>query len=421
MRTTITRWLYRLLRRSERYTRTDMVYLAKGGSWLTLARGVSVVAGVALSVAFANLIPPEVYGQYRYVLAVAGIIGAFTLTGMNASVVVAVSRGFTGTFAHGARALFRWSSLASGMALAAAAYYFFNENQLLGWSLVLIAIATPLTSTFRLNRSYLKAQKRFRGVALFDTCEKLFLIAGLVSALVISDNALILIATYLTIEVVVNALFFLVSWRERDPHAPIESGAVNFAKHLSVMEGAKRIVAHLDKIIVFQLLGAAPLALYAFARTPITELQSIDKVVAGLALPKLGTRTPAELRRTLPRKVGLLMLAMAALAGCYVLAAPYLFAFLFPLYTDAVPYTQVLALTLVLAPQALFVNALVAHERTKHLYLYRLLGPTAKVAVLLIGVPLLGIWGAVTAALTGRMVGFILSTALFWLAFRSPR
>ena len=76
---TLQRRIYSLLRRSERFTRTDMVYLAKNGSWMVGAHVVSTVLGLGLTIAFANLVTPEVYGQYKYVISVAAIIGALVL------------------------------------------------------------------------------------------------------------------------------------------------------------------------------------------------------------------------------------------------------------------------------------------------------------------------------------------------------
>jgi len=57
--------IYRLLRRSEKYFKTDMVYLAHGGFWLTLGQIISSAASFLLAIAFANLLPKETYGTYK--------------------------------------------------------------------------------------------------------------------------------------------------------------------------------------------------------------------------------------------------------------------------------------------------------------------------------------------------------------------
>src|SRR3989344_4033868 len=74
---------YTLLRSSEKYFKTDMVYLAKGGFWLVV--GQLIVSGVSfgLSVAFANLLEPDVYGTYRYILTIFNFLAIPTLTGIN--------------------------------------------------------------------------------------------------------------------------------------------------------------------------------------------------------------------------------------------------------------------------------------------------------------------------------------------------
>ena len=87
-----------LLLRSEKYTKTDMLYLARGGFWLTLGQGLGIIAGLLLVIGFANLLPKEVYGNYKFILSLGGIIGAFTLTGMSIAVTQAVARGFEGNF-----------------------------------------------------------------------------------------------------------------------------------------------------------------------------------------------------------------------------------------------------------------------------------------------------------------------------------
>ena len=90
-----------LLRWSEAYTKTDMLYMAHGGSWLTFAKAVGMASSLLLAAAMANLIPPEVFGNYKFVLSATGIIGAFSLTGMGTAIIQAVSRGYEGALCSG--------------------------------------------------------------------------------------------------------------------------------------------------------------------------------------------------------------------------------------------------------------------------------------------------------------------------------
>src|SRR3989338_6310130 len=73
---------YQLLRRSEDFFKTDMVYLAKGGFWFTLAQTVVSLSSFFLAVAFAQFVTKEAYGQYKYILSIVGLLGAFTLSGL---------------------------------------------------------------------------------------------------------------------------------------------------------------------------------------------------------------------------------------------------------------------------------------------------------------------------------------------------
>ena len=86
-----------------------MVYLAKGGFWLALGKGFAMLSGLILTIGFANLIPKEVYRNSTFVLSLAGIIGAFTLTGMDTAVAQAVARGYEGVLKTGFWIKLKWS------------------------------------------------------------------------------------------------------------------------------------------------------------------------------------------------------------------------------------------------------------------------------------------------------------------------
>jgi hypothetical protein len=65
---------YRLLRRGERYTGTDNVYLAKGGFFLTLASFMASASSLVLAILFARLVDKSIYGTYQYLLSWGAIL-----------------------------------------------------------------------------------------------------------------------------------------------------------------------------------------------------------------------------------------------------------------------------------------------------------------------------------------------------------
>ena len=82
--------LISLLRQSEPYMKTDMVYLASGGFWLTIAMAVSMLGGFGLALAFGNLVPKEVFGNYKFVFSLAGLFGTVALTSIGTAVTRAL-------------------------------------------------------------------------------------------------------------------------------------------------------------------------------------------------------------------------------------------------------------------------------------------------------------------------------------------
>jgi short subunit fatty acids transporter len=65
--------LISLLRKSEKYTKTDMVYLLKGGFWLNLNNVISSGLSFVLSILFAKYVSKEAYGSYQFLISFASI------------------------------------------------------------------------------------------------------------------------------------------------------------------------------------------------------------------------------------------------------------------------------------------------------------------------------------------------------------
>ncbi len=102
---------YKILRKSEKFFKIDMVYLAKGGFWITSGQSINTILSLVLIVAFANLLPKETYGTYKYILSLAGVLNIFTLTGMNSAVARAVAVGSEGALKASVKYQLKWNLL----------------------------------------------------------------------------------------------------------------------------------------------------------------------------------------------------------------------------------------------------------------------------------------------------------------------
>ena len=69
------------------------------------------------------------YGNYKYVLSLVGILGAFSLSGINTAVIQSVAQGYEGALAQGFRLNLKYSAGIIGLSLALA---FVTGNMFLG-------------------------------------------------------------------------------------------------------------------------------------------------------------------------------------------------------------------------------------------------------------------------------------------------
>jgi len=390
-----------------------MVYAAKGGFWLILSHAAAVITTLLLSVAFANLLPKESYGLYKFVLSLAAIVGAFSLTGMGIAVTRAVARGFDGALRSGTVTHLRWGTIAATLAFALATYYFINGDALLGTALLIVATFVPLTGSASLYSPFLVGKKDFKTNSMYAISRSVLPAIALVITLFLTDNPLTLIFVFFASHGTMVCYFYLRTRSKYRPASDIDDGMLSYGKHLSVMSIVGVAAAHIDKVLIFHFLGAVPLAIYAFALAPVDQLRGGNKLLQTLVLPKLSARTIGELRTSIPHKMRLFFLFAATITAVYVFIAPFLYGFLFPQYTEAVFVSQLYALTLLFMPVVLLTQTFVAHQKKKELYVIQTAVPIFKILLLALLLPLYGIVGVIAALLLGNVANLMLSLVAF--------
>lgn len=398
--------LYNLLRWSEKYTKTDMNYLAQGGFWLSLSNGMSTVLKLGLLVAFANFLDPDVFGNYQFILSLAAVVGAFTLSGMRAAIIQAVSRGFQGALKFGALTHLKWSV---GIVLAASAiatYYFINENTTLAISMLIVGTFLPFLESAKLYRAFLNGTKQFKYIFLFGLPGKFLPFITMIVLLLVTEDPVILVLGYFASNTFAAGIAYFWTLRTCEPTNETDPNTLGFSKHLSVMNVISTVAANLDKILIFHYVGAAELAIYALARSPVQQFNTLLQPLNTLAFPKLSNQSLSVLKKTLPIKTAMLFFLLLGIALTYIFLAPFVFQIFFPQYLDSIILSQILALTLLFIPFKFYKQALNAHMKKRELYILSLSEQCVRIGFLLILLPFYGVWGAIaTIFLTRTLIG----------------
>src|SRR3989344_2490159 len=190
------REIYLVLRASEKYTKTDMVYLAKGGFWTTISQLISLILNFIVAVAFANFISKDVYGNYQYILSIASILAVFSLNEMGTAFVRAVAQGYEGILRKSIMLKLKWSFLITIVSFLIGIYYFINKNNTIGFSMLIIGIILPINYIFKFYMPFLNGRKLFKQITFCNIITNLFYFITILITLFITNNIILLILAY---------------------------------------------------------------------------------------------------------------------------------------------------------------------------------------------------------------------------------
>ncbi len=400
------------LRWSERYTRIDMVYLFRSGSLLTGADAILAIASLGVSVLIAMMVPKETYGIYRYLIAIAGIAAALSLSGMNNAIARAVALGREGSFARSLPLQARFAVLQILVLAAVAAYYFLKGNILYGASLTAIAFLAPASSVLNTYVAFLNGKRDFLRMAWYRLEGGILQSAMLVAVIFASPNVLALVIAYFLSSLIANSFFTWRTFATYRPNTITELGDLSYGKHLSAMNAAGIVASQLDALLIYHLLGPAALAVYSFAVLIPDRLRAFASFLPSAALPKLAERSANERVATINRRLLIMAIGTGIIAFAYAITAPLLFSIFFPQYLEAVPYTQLASLFVFSMLPVYLDTILTAGASYKKQYVVSIATPFVKIILSLIGIVFFGIAGAIAARILAGLFNGFLSLAL---------
>lgn len=285
---------YRLLRWSEKYLKTDMVYMAKGGSWLAAGDAISFVTIFLSAIAFANLLPKETYGIYKYILSLAGLFTLATLGGLTTVVTQAVARGYEGVLSPTIKVRMRWGLLGALASVATAGYYYLNNDVTLTFSFLLIAAFLPFMDSFMTYDSFLQGKKLFKTSSIYGTVSQICAVALMISTLFLTKNLFIILLVYFSSWTLIRFICLQLTLKKFKPNKEYDQEIIPYGKHLSAISIIGNIIDSLDNVIIFHFLGAIQVAVYSFSLLPVTYSPGTDKKIGYFGRAKTGPKTASR-------------------------------------------------------------------------------------------------------------------------------
>lgn len=381
--------------------KTDVRYILRSGGYVMLEHVVAIITGVTYGLLVANVLDPTQYGTYKYVLAIIGIVAAFTLTELSSSLVQSVARGFEGTVRLIMRTQLRWSLPAVLIGVGIAGYYFLQEAYLLGLVILAASLLIPIRDVGGLAFAYLSGKELFNIRAGIGIARAVLTTAILIGILFIISDPKILILSQYVIEAFSFLIILIFVLRAYPPNKQVAEDGVSYGKHLSFIDIIQRLFTHFDKLLVFKFFGAVALASYSIALMPVLQLMSANKAVRSLITPRFAKRSFASIHANIFNKVALVTVVSAIVMVIYMVSAPIIFKYLLPQYVDVIFMTQVASLLLLFTSQSLFGQVLVAHSCKRELYAAAIVGNIFFAIFLVMG----GLFGGAF----GVLIGFVVS------------
>ncbi len=415
MRTLFTRSkknIEQLLRKWERHTRTDNIYLVKNASLMVLTQIISILNGFVLYILISRYLSKESYGQYKYLLSLFSLFGLTTFTGMKTAVARDIANNNDGALQAGFRRKLFGGFIGSILALIAAGYYQLNGRTDLSIALVLLGIFGPWLYAANVYTAIFIGKKRFdlytktnitTGIITFIAMACVFIFINnpvwLFTAF-LATNSTIFIAYYLALRTVTNS--------------NTSKGMLSYATYLSKLDILGLLASSIDGVLIYHFLGASALATYSFATIPVEQIKGILLSIQSIAMPKFTVSALSHMQKTLGRKIFLFMIGIIGITIAYIALTPFMFKKIFPTYTEAILYSQVYSLSLVfVVPASLLLTMFTAKGLRRETTAYNIINYSVQILLLIIGSWLYGLWGAIFARLITRILMYLTSRIIF--------
>lgn len=381
---------------------------------------ISIAGSLIVAYVLANHISQTSFGQYKYILSMAGIAGSFCLNSMSRAILTRVAKAPHLPLTPIFRSYLYWCIPSSLVLLGISIYYYLANDPLFGTSYLVICLLLPLLGALDLQYAYLSGLQKYRQLAFAKNIRTFITTIPIVVIALIVDSPLSLVLTYYTSFLLSSGVtyFFLVHRHQRALNETLEVSqtvkeTITYGKHLSLISAFSGVARYIDKIFIFHFFGPIQLAIYTIATTVPEFLNMPTKLLSALAVPLAAQKDHEQLRKILPSRIGVLILINVIVILTYYITSPYIFKIFFPQYMESVSYSWLYALFILLSPFMLIDSVLTAHEKKEAQYISAIIPSFVRIILFAICIPLYGITGAIISILVAKSLTHGLNIVYF--------
>jgi O-antigen/teichoic acid export membrane protein len=387
----------------------DVRFYGRSFMRLSFAHVTGVVRGIATTFLMARWLPKETLGEFRYVLALFGMAGVFSMSGMSSSVIRAVAKGDNVVVRYALRRILQFAPLGTLALFIAAGERLWHGESGVAIALCIAAVAFTPYSVSGLYGNILTGQEKISELARLAVINNLLFAAVFATILWLDRGLLTITLAYFGFDILFRGALTIRELK-RLPNTGSMGDHLSLGHHLSAIGVFQTIAFQLDQILVQRFGGYASLASFNVATVIPEQIKDVVNSLSGTALQRMtrhektASRAKAAQRLFWIACLGSLVIVMA-----YIVTIPFVLPWLFPQYRDAVLPSIVYAIGLLVLPSVIGLYFLQAHHELKKLWQYYVTNTVVQVATNVILIPLFGGWGAIWSKTITRIASLPLS------------
>lgn len=389
--------------RLTKHLHLDVRFYGRAFSWMSLSHSSAILRGLATTFIMARILPSELFGQFRYVIAIFGVATVATLAGLSNSIIQGVAKGDTSVAHIALKKNLKFSPIGCLILIAFALERMLRGEFLVAWSLVGAAITFPLYSISSMYSDILLGKENMKQLAKINFAINAIFTVIFLPILFFYRNLLILSVAYLGVDAIMRAYLSFHAVRKL-PNTGDATPYLRVGNHLSAINIIQVIAGKIDQVLIQFFGGYQSLASYSIAILIPEQIKSFVKSSSGIFLQRLSRHEANEKNlKNIQRHFWIATGGTGVLIATYILVIPFLLPILFPQYSDAVLPTIVYSIGLLSLPSFIGINYFSIHHDIKRLWRFHILGSVIQILTTIALVPFFGGWGGIWAKTITRL------------------